>query len=247
MIVNTSINKYKHFLVFLIFVFHSVLSVSALPFNNELSESDIQKANKGEVIIRNIGTYSKMSLNSDNRGAKILLSTIHDLQPSYLAEIIKVVPVKNNEKLPEIVKKLLMAIPDYAGIPYYSEQGKSWYKLYSSAEILSQTTKGDVTTLLADFDMAPFGIIHTSITIMETPDYLYYESTNLNKLLYSGFTCVSPEKMKSCIIIFRDGDNWILYGAGGVRAPWIPFLAQRIETSFINRIKTFCNFIFEKI
>ena len=49
------------------------------------------------------------------------------------------------------------------------------------------------------------------------------------------------------ILLFKDEDNWILYGIGGVNAPKIPFFSERIEVSFINRIKTFCNFIFTKL
>jgi hypothetical protein len=53
--------------------------------------------------------------------------------------------------------------------------------------------------------------------------------------------------MKSVILLFRHEDNWILYGVGGVKALKVSFLEKRIETSFINRIKTFCNFVFTKI
>ena len=52
--------------------------------------------------------------------------------------------------------------------------------------------------------------------------------------------------MKICILLIRDGDNWILYGIGGVNAPRVPFFTERIQTSFINRINTFCSFIFKK-
>ena len=95
--------------------------------------------------------------------------------------------------------------------------------------------------------MEPFGIIHETIQLKRTPDSVFYSSVNLNKLRYKDeFDCVWPKKLKICIILIRDGDNWILYGAGGVNAPRIPFFTERIETSFINRIKTFCNFIFTK-
>ena len=53
--------------------------------------------------------------------------------------------------------------------------------------------------------------------------------------------------MKSAITVFRDGDNWVLYAIGGVDTYKIFFLEDRVETSFINRIKSFCSFIFTKI
>jgi len=72
-------------------------------------------------------------------------------------------------------------------------------------------------------------------------------ATNTNKLRYlDKFDCIWPEKMKICILLFRDGDNWVLYGIGGVNAPRIPFFTERIQTSLINRINTFCSYIFKK-
>ena len=95
--------------------------------------------------------------------------------------------------------------------------------------------------------MEPFGTIYSPIEIEQTEDYLFYQSTNTNDLKVEGITCVRKYNMKSVIILIKDGENWILYGVGGVKAPRIPFLTQRIEVSFINRIKTFCNYIFTKI
>ena len=60
-------------------------------------------------------------------------------------------------------------------------------------------------------------------------------------------TVVRPEKMQSFVYAFVYNDFIVLYGIGGVNAPSVFFLRERIETSFINRIKTFCKFIFEKI
>ena len=93
-----------------------------------------------------------------------------------------------------------------------------------------------------------------------TPDvidmrYVYdhkalYDSSvlTLDKLRYDdAIDCVWPQKMKISILLFQYEDNWVLYGIGGVNAPRIPFFTQRIQTSFINRIKTFCSFIFQKL
>ena len=95
--------------------------------------------------------------------------------------------------------------------------------------------------------MEPFGTVHEVIQIKKLDDSILYSAINTNKLRYHDqFDCVWPEKMLICIYLFRDGDNWVLYGIGGVNAPRIPFFTQRIETSFINRIKTFCDYIFKQ-
>ncbi len=96
--------------------------------------------------------------------------------------------------------------------------------------------------------MTPFGTIHETIVLKKSNESVYYSAVNNNKLRYfDEFDCVWPKKLKICIVLINDGENWILYGTGGVNAPRIPFFTERIETSFINRIKTFCNFIFTKI
>ena len=95
--------------------------------------------------------------------------------------------------------------------------------------------------------MEPFGDIYTPITIEKGEDFLIYINTNDNDLTIKGVTAVKRRNMNSVIILFRDGDNWILYGAGGCKAPKIAMFKDRIETSFINRIKTFCNYVFTKI
>ncbi len=225
-------------------------AAAALPFNSRLSDSEKKQLAEGKVLIRNIDYASKMCLESDNAGAQKILGDIAGLRPSYLAEVIQIRPYAGNEDLPQRLVEQLMNIKDYVGIPYYSEQGDKWYDLYSSASIVSDAVRPDGTArdVKADLIMEPFGMIHTTIELYNTPDYVYYVSTNDNELWYfDKFKSINSKKMKSAILLFRDGDNWVLYGAGGVNAIKIPFLEKRIETSFINRIKTFCNYMFDKI
>ena len=189
-----------------------------------------------------------MSLNRGNTilGDK-LIDEIHDLNPKYLAEVIQIKPYIGNEDLPQRLEEILNNVPDYAGIPYFSERAQQWYNLYDSAVITSTEKSDDFSTINADLQMEPFGIVKEHIEISKTSDSILYSAINTNKLRYfDKFDCVGPNKMKICILLFRDGDNWILYGIGGVNAPRIPFFIERIQTSFINRINTFCSFIFKK-
>ena len=222
-------------------------------FNKNLTADEKKTLDKGEVLIKNIGNPKHMSISKGyNQTADALLDEIKDLSPKYLAEIIQIKPYKGNENLPEVLESLLYNVSDYVGIPYFSERAQKWYNLYDAAEITSEkiinlTPSKTEKELSADFVMDPFGTIHETIQLKRTSDSVFYSSVNLNKLRYKDeFDCVWPKKLKICIILIRNGDNWILYGAGGVNAPRIPFFTERIETSFINRIKTFCNFIFTK-
>ena len=222
-------------------------------FNKNLTEDENKTLKSGQVLIKNIGNQKKMCLNSGaNSDCDKLIEEIKDLNPKYLAEIIQIKPYKGNENLPQVLEELLYNVSDYVGIPYWSERNKRYYDLYDSAKItdekiISQNLSSSSKELSVTFGMEPFGTVYETIMLSRTPSSVYYSSVNLNKLRYKDeFDCIWPKKLKICIILIRDGDNWILYGIGGVNAPRIPFFTERIETSFINRIKTFCNFIFTK-
>lgn len=219
-------------------------------FSKKLPAEERRKAESGEVVIRKLGSVKDICIVSDNASVQKAVQAMKKLKPVYVAEIIRMYPYEGNEDLPERFRSKIMDIPSYAGIPYYSEHGGEWYDLYSSAEIVSKESSylpGGIRTekVLADLEMSPFGMIHTRIESSLDGSSYYYESRNLNKLRYHDqFTCVQPEKMQSVIAIFRDGNRWILYGIGGVNAPDVFFLRNRIEVSFINRIKTFCTYFF---
>ena len=217
-------------------------------FNNKLTDEERTKLENGETLIRNIDFYRNMCLDMEgNINAENLKEDIHTLSPKYLAEVIQYKPYEGNEDLPQKLRSLLYNVQDYAGIPYYSERKDKWYNLYEWARIDDEATEGNITSINATFCMKPFDIVEEFITIEEGKELIVYTATNKNKLRYlDKFDCVFPKKMKICIFLFRDGDNWILYGIGGVNAPRIPFFTERIEVSFINRIKTFCNFIFKQ-
>ncbi len=228
-------------------------SLFAGVFNSKLTADEKKKLDNGEVLIKNIAYQKNMCLNKDfNSDCQSLTEEIKQLNPKYLAEIIQIKPYKGNENLPEVLTQLLYNVSDYKGIPYYSERRQKYFNLYDSAaisseKVISSNANSTVKELEAVFEMEPFGTVYETINLTQTTNSVYYSSINNNKLRYKDeFDCVWPKKLKICIILFRDGDNWVLYGIGGVNAPRIPFFTERIETSFINRIKTFCSFIFSK-
>jgi hypothetical protein len=223
------------------------ISLTADPFNKNLNSTDRAKLMRGEVVIRNVNSLKELSIKKTNETDK-MLSVITDLKPAYIAEIIQVRPYKGNEDLDKKTEAILANIPGYAGIPYYSEQAEKWYELYSSAAITGIKNSGTTKTITADLEMSVFGTVNTLITIERTNDTLFYTMKNVNRLRYHGeFTAIEPQKMQSVIVVYRDGDNWILYAIGGVDTYKIFFLKDRVETSFMNRIKTFCNFVFTKL
>jgi len=223
-------------------------SLTAEAFNEKLTEEERAIISTGQVYIKNINYFRNISLNKGNTilGDK-LLEEIDKLNPKYLAEVIQIKPYEGNEDLPQRLEKILNNVPEYAGIPYFSERAQEWYNLYDSAVITSITDSENGSNIKASLQMEPFGIVNEDIAITRDKESILYSAINTNKLRYfDKFDCVWPNKLKICILLFRDGDNWILYGIGGVNAPRIPFFTERIQTSFINRINTFCSFIFQK-
>lgn len=216
-------------------------------FNSKLTESEVETLKSGKVLIRNTKNSSNISINRLNDDIEQVIDSIHELKPVYLAEIIQVIPVEAKPDLLLHLKNALIDIPSYKGIPYYSEHNKIWVDLYSKAEITNQVKSNSYHYIACDFYMEPFGDISAKINIEYDEDSIFYENRNTTPIMYRDITCVKPGKMKYLIYAFKYKDCWVLYGIGGVNAPKVPFLAERIELSFMNRIKTFCNFIFTKI
>lgn len=218
------------------------------PFNSKLTASEREKIASGEILIKNINYEKFMCLQrGESELGDKLLAEIRDLNPKYLAEVIQIKPYKGNEDLPQRLETMLNNVPEYAGIPYYSVRAEQWYNLYDSAEIVETNEKSDGRFMKADLKMEPFDLVQEDIELTRGKDTILYTAVNTNKLRYfDKFDCVWPRKMKICILLLRDGDNWVLYGIGGVNAPRVPFFTERIQTSFINRINTFCTFIFKK-
>lgn len=234
--------------VLVIALLFTAFTLTAQVFNNKLTSDEQQRLANGELIIRNIGKAKNISINGVNATLSKTIDTIKELNPSYLAEVIRMVPYAGNEDLLEKLRPIILNVEDYVGIPYYSERHETYYDLYSSAEIKSYSDDGSTALLNAIMEMAPFGGIDTDIFLVTEDDSLYYENTNLNNLKYhEGITVVKDKCMKSIVTVFRSGDSWILYGIGGVKAPSIFFLRDRVETSFMNRIKTMCSYFFEHL
>lgn len=244
-------NKTLRFFVF--GLFFGLFFTAALPvfsqalFNANLTAAERQKLENGEILIRNIGKAKNVCLNPVTAQAAHLIERVTKLKPSYLAEVIQVLPVSGNEDFLKKLKPLLLDIEGYVGIPYWSERNQCFYDLYSSASIVRSDISENDGNMNVDLVMNPFGNINVNISLTSNDSELFYRMKNTSGVTYNNMTVVRPEKMQSFVYAFVYNDFIVLYGIGGVNAPSVFFLRERIETSFINRIKTFCKFIFEKI
>lgn len=213
-------------------------------FNDKLTEDERNSLSKGEIIVRNIGNYKKISLNEVNDKASEIIAEFKSLKPAYLAETIQIRPVttKTGEEI-EKLKTILMDVSNYVGIPYYSVRNEKWFDLYSSADVKSHYFSGKREVVNADMWMEPFGAINMDIWAESTSTDLYYKSENTSKIKYSGFTCVDPQELISYVYVFNYGNWQIVYGIGGADAPSIFFMQSRLEAAFVNRITSFCTYM----
>ena len=237
----------KSFLFSTIFAFIALVSVQAEIFNSKLSSDEKQKLENGEVLIRNIKSMKDVCVKENDSSSRIL-ATMKKLDPAFVAEVIQIRPVEGNENLIEEIDSTLCNIGDYVRITYYYDRQQKWYELYSSAEIKKITEEKNDKQIDCILEMSLFGKFNSQINVTKDENFYFYELKNMENLIYhEKFTAVKSKKMVSCMTVFRDDDNWVLYAIGGVDVPKLWFLKDRIETSFMNRIKTFCNFIFSKI
>ena len=236
-------------------LFFCTFFIHAQIFNNNLSADEKARLENGEVLVRNIGNAKKISLNEINKDAESVISTVKALKPPYLVEIIQKIPYEGNEQIFDILRKELTDVESYVGIPYFGQRTQRWYDLYSSAVVLSKAETAETSNILANLEMSPFGIITTNIDIVQKEDMLLYSSNNTEPVkiqdsgvkIVDGMTCAKANAMKSFVYAFREGDSIILYGLGGVNAPNVIILKDKIDNSFINRVTTFCKYIFSKL
>lgn len=240
-------NKKKN--VFFLAFASIVFQLSALPFNKNLTKEDEERLFRGEAVDRTLRNWKFLSLDSQNEGARKLREVFASLKPNYLGEIVRLKNVEGNEDLPKKMKSSLLDFPSYVGIPYYSKQHDKIYDLYSSAKVREHKSLPDgKEEFLVDLVMQPFGNIETLITVEEGEDYFIYISENKNKLRYNGkIACIGEGKLKCVLVVFKSEGKYVLYAAGGAKAIRFPVIEKRVETSLINRIKTFASFIYDKL
>ncbi|WP_027727504.1 DUF6675 family protein [Treponema sp. C6A8] len=221
-------------------------SLFANPFNDKLTDEEKDSLNKGEIVIKNIDSPKNMCLSGFSKDAQMLIDTTKNVKPKYLAEVIQYKPYKGNENYAQVLEEMLYHVEDFTDIPYVTSSGGQ-YHLYESAEILEENKSENMTKLKVRIYMDPFANVYQDMDIYKGEEVLLYTAKNTNKLRYRDeFDCLGPGKMLTCIYLFREGENWVFYAVGGVNAPHIPFFTERIRRSFMNRINTFCNYIFKK-
>ncbi len=221
-------------------------------FNSKLSADEKIKLESGELIIRNVDTKKNMCSTPDTSApVKKIWQGVNKLNPNYTVEVIRMLK-DNPERQTDVLDQLndcLLNLNDYAGIPYWSVHAQRYFNLYDKVTEKTKTTQDTTTKILAEYVMKPFGTFDCDIVL----DYdtqnkcIFYDCVNIPTLRYKDqFNCIKPGRMHIYISSFKHDGATVLYAVGAVDAPSIFFLRNRVETSFINRINTFCSYMFNK-
>lgn len=216
-------------------------------FNQQLSDSERKKLENGEILFESIGKIRNIKINETDETSQAI-NVMKNLKPNHLSEIIQIRPYKGNENLVQKISETLGNVENYIGIPYFSERAQKWYDLYSEAEILNVENSGNDEVISARFYMKPFGYYTSETRIEKRENYYFFTMKNTQKLrYYDKFDAVGKENMQAAIAVFRSGESWVIYALGGAKIIDLPFLVNRAETSFTNRIKSFAEAIFQKV
>ncbi|MBP5157832.1 MAG: hypothetical protein ILP18_08185 [Treponema sp.] len=218
---------------------------ASFPFNGLISDGDLEKLTAGEIVIRNIRDRKNMCM---PRGvcpyADEILGMFTELNPGYLAEILYMFPVEGNSDASIIGQSdaIFSDWPLYKEVIYTDEDtGKSKH-LFPEAELVKRTDryrwKSIWTHVKMDF-LAPYD---TELIIKTTDDTFFFSQINQEAMKYKFVTAVRPKNMQAAICCFKYRGNWFVYALGGVKAPVIPFVRNKIDHQFIGRIEDFTVF-----
>lgn len=218
---------------------------SLFPFNSLISDEELAQLEAGQIVIRNIQNRKNMCM---RRGISSypdeLLDMFTELDPGYLAEVIYMFPAEGNSDASIIgqADAIFSDWPLYKEVIYTDEDtGKSRH-LFPEAELVKRTDgyrwKSIWTHVKMDF-LAPYD---TELIIKTTDDTFFFSQINQEPMKFKFVTAVKPKNMQAAICCFKYRGSWFVYALGGVKAPKIPFVRNKIDHQFIGRIEDFTVF-----
>lgn len=217
-------------------------------FNGRLGESERETVRSGGTLLRSVSSMKKLCVRNEGMPSLVIGPMSKKVRSGFIAEIINFRPYEGNEDLIERINDAMSDFLAYTEIPYWSEHAQKWFPLYDSAEVLSVTTEGDVTTIDEMLEIDMFGKFRSRITVENYGTHFIYRLKNLDKLKYHGWLpVIDREELCSVIAVFRIDDCWMIYAIGGANALRIPFVKGRAEPAFIGRVKAFADYTFRKI
>ena len=217
-------------------------------FNSNLSLDDKASLIAGAMVVRTCSSAKKLSGLKNEAVMQSVLNEITSFKPNYIAEVIKIYPVKEDDDFVTKFSNMMTNITAEFTIPYYSSKAKKEMTLSLTYKNLTNDVNGSLSNATSDFTMSPFGLISTAIHTECSNCTYWYNLTNTNKIKYKDFiTCVGKGNMKLSLALFKSDDYWVVYGFVAADAPSIFFIRKKVEAAIVERAQAFCSYFFTQL
>lgn len=222
-------------------------AAAAARFRNLTEQETLQLAS-GQTVFRQPDNWRGLSVPASASFYKEIEDTIRKGGHNYIGEVILVLPKDQAEALLPVLKDRLLDFEGYAGIPYWSRRNEKFYDLFDwvrgtkGPAAGSRGAKGSLETLQF---MEPFGE-YGSVYAWDFRDgSLFFSGENTSHLSYDGFKAVSPGNLIWRLSAYRQGELWVFYGLGAVKAfDMFGVLRSRLSASFMGRIEAFFRHVY---
>lgn len=212
-----------------------------------LSSEEAAAVSSGKSVFRQPAGWKDLSVPAAAPFAKDIEETVRKLGANYIGEVVLVLPKAANPDLLADLARALADVESHVGIPYWSRRHKRYFDLFDRVKVLERTGTGSEGGLTADQHMEPFDDYRARYSWSLRGDRLSFLSTNLTHLSYDGKKAVSPGEMVWRLEAYTEGDRWILYGIGAVKAfDMFGLLRDRLSASFMGRIEAFFGYMYKK-
>ncbi len=216
------------------------------PFRN-LAPEEQAAVLRGESVFRQPSGWKALSVPAGAPFARDIEETVRKLGANYIGEVVMTVPKDGNPGLLARLVRDLQDVESHVGIPYWSRRHKKHFDLFDSVRILERTGTEAEGSLTAEQHMKPFDDYRSRYSWSLRGDRLSFLSTNLTHLSYDGRKSVTPGDMVWRLEAYADGDSWVLYGIGAVKAfDMFGLIRDRLSASFMGRIEAFFGHMYRK-
>jgi len=223
-----------------------LLSAQPQPFRN-LSAGEAAAVAAGKSVFRQPSGWKDLSVPAAAPFAKDIEETVRKLGANYIGEVVLVLPKAANPDLLAILARNLADVESHVGIPYWSRRYKKNFDLFTWVKVLERTGTESEGGLASEQYMKPFDPYRARYSWSLRGDRLSFLSTNLSHLSYDGRKAVSPGDMIWRLEAYAEGDRWVLYGIGAVKAfDMLGLLRDRLSESFMGRIEAFFGYMYGK-
>ena len=227
------------------FIFSAGLYAQDLLFDR-LTEPEKAALRRGESVFRRPNVWAELSVPPSAPFAKDLKAEVRKLGANYIGEVIMLVPKAANPDLLSRLVRDLQDVESHVGIPYWSKRYEKYFDLFDRVKILERSGTAERGSLTAEEHMSPFDDYRARYEWKLEGGRLSFFSTNETHLSYDGRKAVSPGQMIWRLEAYEDGDRWVLYGIGAVKAfDMLGLLRDRLSASFMGRIEAFFGHMYE--